>query len=152
MKNLESIKQILITLEVADKHVLFITLSKEGSINRKGNGSPDCNDNDLYIGVTKEPLFEKLVVYITDEMQKFFGRTFDVPEKKGRICELKIMVKGDHIETGVQFLYGEFSQGPPPPFRTLVVKAVELTDNWHRKQKKVTNMEANPNKPWWKFW
>jgi hypothetical protein len=154
MASIPDIQHILIILEVADKQVLFIVLDEDGSINRKGNGSPDCEDNDLFIGITSENLFSQVKLFITEEMQEFWGNKYDLPDKKGRLCCLNILYKGEEIETGVQFLYGEFSQGPPNPFRTLVVKAVELTNNWHEQQKRIAfeSKIAGKAKPWWKFW
>lgn len=152
--SIPDIQKILIILEVADKQVLFIILDEEGSINRKGNGSPDCEDNDLFIGITSENLFNQIKPFITEEMQEFWGNKYDLPDKNGRLCCLNILYKDDKIETGVQFLYGEFSQGPPNPFRTLVIKAVELTNNWHEQQKRIAfeSIIARKAKPWWKFW
>ena len=152
MKSKPDIQQILISLEVADKQVLFIILGEDGSINRKGDGNPDCKDNDLYIGITNENLFGQLKPFITEEMQEFLGKMYDVPDKKGRLCSLKVLFKGDKIETGVQFLYGELSQGPPNPLRALVIKTVELTNNWHRQQKQMALNAKKATKPWWKFW
>lgn len=154
MGSMPDIQHLLIILEVADKQVLFILLDEGGSVNRKGNGSPDCVDNDLFIGITSENLFSQVKPFIADEMKEFWGNIYDLPDKKGRPCSLKILIKGDKIETGVQFLYGEFSQGPPNSFRTLVVKAMELTDKWHEQQKRIAlkSNTAAKGKPWWKFW
>ncbi len=149
MTLINKIDGILITMQVADNHVLYIMLSADGTINRKGDGSPNCSDNDLYIGRTTDQIFEELKLSIPADIDKYLEKTFDDPHKKGRNCDLKIMIKGADIETGVQFLYGELSQGPPPEYRTLVIKAVELTNPWHRKQKSIS---GNETKPWWKFW
>ncbi|MCF1715973.1 hypothetical protein L0U88_15135 [Flavihumibacter sp. RY-1] len=157
MTTLDKINKTLITLEVAGNQVLFIVLDEQGSINRKGNGSPDCRDNDLFIGVTRDNLFAQLKPFATEEMEDFFGKTYDIPDKKGRACDFKVLFGGPGIETGVQFLYGELSQGIPTPFRNFTIKAIELTENWFQEQKQITanlkRSETNPVvKPWRKFW
>ncbi len=73
-------------------------------------------------------MISQLRSMITPEMQEFLHKTFDVPDKKGRTCELKILLSNDKVETGVQFIYGEHSQGPPREFANVVRKAVELTE------------------------
>jgi hypothetical protein len=50
----------LIRIEHGGDDVLFILLSRDGSINRMGDGTPSPADNTLYIGVVKEPLFRRV--------------------------------------------------------------------------------------------
>jgi len=154
----ENIENILIRLHVDQREVLFIILDKDGLINRKGDGTPDCNENDLYIGIDKEGLFNQLRPYITEDMNEFLQKSYDAPNKKGRTCDLKILLAGNGIETGTQFLYGELSQGPPKLFVDLCIKAVTVTEKWFQEQKKMTSAAKGNNapkqekKPWWKFW
>ena len=147
----------LSSYEVAGNQVLFIVLDEDGSINRQGDGSPDCKDNDLFIGITKDKLFDQLRPLISSEMEQFLDMTYDIPDKKGRPCDFKILFGSPNIETGVQFLYGELSQGIPTPFRNFTIQAVELTEKWFQTQKQMaTNAQKsdteNETKPWWKFW
>jgi hypothetical protein len=155
MNSLNNISQTLITLEVGKTQVSLILLSEDGSINRKGDGKPNCNDNNFFIGKTKDKIFEQLKPLINEEMQDFLGKSFDIPEKKGRVCNLKILFKSGESETGVQFYYGEFSQGPPTVFKNFTIKAIELTENWHQQQKQMI-LKSKPKetntKPWWKLW
>jgi hypothetical protein len=136
LTTLDKITKTLITLEVAGNQVLFIVLDEDGSINRKGDGSPDCKDNDLFIGITKDKLFDQLRPLVSKEMEEFLDKTYDIPDKKGRPCDFKILFGGPGIETGVQFLYGEFSQGIPTPFRNFTIKAVELQKNGFKHKSK----------------
>jgi hypothetical protein len=147
------IKDIFITLQVANNQALFILLASDGTINRLGDGSPDCKDHDLYIGQTDTiPIIEELKASISPEMIEFLHRTYDAPEKKGRICHLKIGLKTDSIETGVDFIYGEHSMGVPTEFARVVTKAVQLTNPWHASQKRASAQAQPQAKPWWKFW
>jgi hypothetical protein len=147
------IKDIFIMLQVANNQVLFILLASDGTINRKGDGSPDCKDHDLYIGRTDTaPIIEELKASISPEMITFLHGTYDASEKKGRTCSLKIGFKTDSIETGIEFIYGEHSTGVPTEFRQLVTKAVQLTNPWHASQKRASTQAQLQAKPWWKFW
>lgn len=152
--NPNEIEAIMITLTVADNQVLFILLSSDGTINRMGDGSPECKDHDLFIGQTgTQPMISQIRSMITPDMQEFLHKTFDLPEKKGRHCSLKMLFKTYSLETGVEFLYGEHSQGPPHEFAEMVRKAAHLTEHWHLAQKKGKQQATTtPAKPWWKFW
>lgn len=155
MQALKNITQTLITLDVADNQVLFILLSQDGSINRKGDGSPDCKDNNFFIGISKDKLFEQLAPFISEEMEEFVGKVYDVPNKKGRRCTYQVLFKGPEIETGTKFIYGESSQGIPTPFRNFTIKAIELTEPWFQAQKQMVSKakkESTTNKTWWKLW
>lgn len=157
MTTLDKITKTLITLEVEGNQVLFIVLDEDGTINRKGDGSPDCKDNDLFIGITRDKLFDQLRPLVSKEMEEYLGKTYDIPDKKGRPCDFKILFGGPGFETGVQFLYGEFSQGVPVPFRVFTIKAIELTEEWFQEQKQKVVIAKNSKKqkevkPWWKFW
>ena len=155
MIKIEDIQQTLITLKVDDNQVLFLLISNDELINRKGDGNLDCKDNDLFIGKYSDNLFGKIKPYFTEEMNEYIGQTFKNNEIKGRTCDLSILVKGDNFETGTQFIYGELSQGPPNPFRSLVIKAIELTEPWFQEQKRIIkdqNSRRQSDKPWWKFW
>ncbi len=149
----EKINNTLIDLKVGKNKVLFIVLGKDGSINRKGNGRADCKDNDLYIGITKEPLFAELMEKTSDELFEFCGKSYDHPEKKGRQCNLKILFNGDGLDTGFEMIYGELSQGPPDQVAEYVINSVKLTEPWFQSMKKnnVSNQEDTERK-WWQFW
>ena len=105
----------------------------------------------MYIGITKDDLFSKLKPFITEEMQPFIGNRYNAKDKEGRVCSLQIIFKGNNLETGTQFMYGELSQGPPDLISELVVQACELSHNWHIQQKQMA-IKGNTEKAWWKFW
>lgn len=150
---IEKFESTIVSLEVADKQVLFILLSKDGAINRQGDGSAGCKDHDLYIGITNEGLFDQLMEVASPKLVDVLGGHLEAHDKKGRTCKLKILFKGENIDTGVEFIYGELSQGPPPFVADYVIEAVELTEPWFQKQKKMTKSEGtNGEKKWWEFW
>ena len=151
MITIADIKYVLIKLDVADKQVLLIVLGEDGHIKRQGDASADCKDNDLYIGITKDDLFSKLKSFITDDMQPFLGNRYNAKNKEGRVRSLQIIFEGNNQETGMQFIYGELSEGPPEFIIELVIQACELTHDWYMQQKKIAS-KGKAKKAWWKFW
>ena len=156
MHSISQLEKILITLTVADNQVLFILLAKDGTINRLGDGNPDCKEKDLFIGLTKDIYFYQLIKSIDDFILDSCGTSYSMRDQKGRICKLQLLFDIDGKETGLEVIYGEHSQGPPPPIRDYVISAVELTDNWYEAQKKMTKktntVNKSSDKKWWEFW
>jgi len=133
---IDTVDGIMITLHVASEQVLFIMLGSGGSITRCGTGSINDRERDMVIGITREPLFEKLRAEINPEWFDHQG-IYDIPDKKGLPCELTIHMKHtDYKESGLQFRYGTESLGPPPDVRHFVRSAVSLSDPWFQQQKK----------------
>jgi hypothetical protein len=153
MYAVSDISAVHITLEAGDKQALFILLAADGSINRLGTGSVANTDNDLFIGVTEEPLFAKLMGHLDDEMLKYMGG-YDVPNQQGVPCKLSIGLSFANAEAnGFGFRYGSESEGPPREIIQFVTAAVNLTDPWFRQQKKIVGKaESGRDKPWWKIW
>lgn len=153
MPKVSDINAVHVTLEIGDKQALFILLAADGTINRFGTGSVNNKDNDLFIGVTQEPLFKQLLSNLDDDMLDHMGG-YDVPEQHGIPCKLSIGLAfaGDY-ENGFGFRYGSESQGPPEEIIQFVTAAVQLTDPWFQEQKKMVNIsESDEKKPWWKLW
>jgi len=147
------IEAVHVTLKIAGKQALFILLTADGTINRLGTGSVKNQDNDLFIGVTQEPLFKRLLANLNDEMLHHLGG-YDVPEQLGVPCELSIGLSfaGDD-ENGFGFRYGSESQGPPREIVQFVTVAVQITDPWFHEQKRmVGNTPSKRKRAWWKFW
>jgi hypothetical protein len=152
----EKFEATIVSLEVADKQVLFILLSKDGAINRQGDGSADCKDHNLHIGRTDKNLFDQLMEAASPELVDVLGDRLEAHDRKGRTCKLNILFKGEGIDTGVEFIYGERSQGPPQFVADYVIEAVELTEPWFQKMKKMIKNEGDGStgerKKWWEFW
>lgn len=152
MAKVSDITAVNITLEVNRKHSLFILLADDGSINRLGTGEVYNKENDLYIGITNEPLFSQLMTNLTDDMLQFTGG-YDVFDKKGENCDLSIgLVFADQTQDGFGFRYGSKSEGPPKEISNFVVEAVKITQTWYESQKKMTKGSPEKGKPRWKFW
>lgn len=152
MPTISDIKAVHITLTVDDRRSLFILLAADGSINRLGTGAVTNKDNDFFIGITPGRLFERLVSHLNDEMLSHMG-SYDVPEKRGPLCELLVgFVFASDEGNGFGFRYGAKSQGPPHEIAQFVEAAVELTNPWFERQKRLARSPKGSGKPWWKFW
>ena len=154
MHKVSDIESVNISLKVEGTTVLFVLLANDGTINRIGTGSPQNTENDMFIGITGEPLFQRLLSHLTDDMLKYTGG-YDVPDKEGPECRLSIeFMFSDGATDGFGFLYGLHSVGVPRELANFVRSAVEITDPWFKAQKAmVARGEKNaPPRPWWKFW
>ena len=148
----ENIDGIMVTLEVDSSKALFILLAADGTVNRLGTGSVNNTENDMYIGITKDSLFVKLLSKIDVGWFEYQG-SYDVPDKKGKICELTVLFRHDDgRESGFNFIYGSESEGPPDDICQFVIEAVNLTEPWYIEQKKMIGKSPENHKPWWKFW
>ena len=125
-----------VMLKVSGDMVLFVLLAADGTVNRMGNGYPDDPDKDLFIGRASDPLFTQFMNAIP-QGALVPGRTYTLPgEHRGLECELLIQfLTHDGQTLGVGFTYGTESDGPPADVQNLVIRAVELTNPWHREQK-----------------
>ena len=145
---LESIVVIAIHLIVDDAPCLLVLATEDGLLNRMGDGTAATRKRLMAIGHTGEPIFTQLKSKVQDDWLRLSG-TYDVPEKVGSVCVLTLSFEtraGE--ETGLRFLYGSRSEGPPRDIREFVALAVELTDSWYA----TFARRGGPRKPWWKFW
>lgn len=148
----DTVEAIMIALDVASNQSLFVLLAADGAINRLGTGSVNNRERDMFIGITKAPLFEKLRHKISPEWFDHLGG-YDVPEKKGLTCELTIMMKhSEGQESALRFRYGSESQGPPEDVCQFVMDAVSITEPWYKAQKETVAKAKAKKKPWWKLW
>lgn len=146
MPKVSDINSVHVTLEKGGKQALFILLAADGSINRRGTGSVNNTDNDLFIGVTQEPLFKQLLTHLDDAMLDHMGG-YDVPERRGVPCKLSSgLAFSNGGENGFGFRYGSESEGPPHEIIEFVTAAVQLTDPWFQQQKQMVAKSASHEK------
>ncbi len=142
---IDAIKAITVTLEVAAQPSLFVLLAADGTINRLGSGAVRNRDRDLCIGTVNDPLFERLLEHVRPEWLTHAAE-LALPNRVGEDCDLTIDLVGATGEKAtLRLVYGSKSEGPPGDIAQFVVKAIELTDPWHKQQKRAA-------KPWWRFW
>tara|TARA_R110000737_G_C14433331_1_gene460073 strand:+ start:154 stop:567 length:414 start_codon:yes stop_codon:yes gene_type:complete len=127
----EKIEKTLIELTIDNQQALFIILGQDGTLNRKGNGNLQNISHDMYMGKMKDTfLFENLKTKMNSDFLNYIGKVFDIPDQKGNKCSLKILFQGKEINTGLEFHYGELSQGPPQVIINYVMMAINITDFW----------------------
>ena len=152
----EQIRTVFVSLKVDDKVRLFVLLCADGTVNRQGRGSAEDFDGNLYIGKAQEPLFQHFMSNVNDEIFAHAG-VYNVPNQKGKTCELKLLFGTEEGETGFEFNYGSESQGPPEDINNLIREAVRLTEPWFQQQKGIAKKSQNPpeshiSKSKWQFW
>ncbi len=153
MLRVSDIDAVSVTLEADEKQLLFVLLAADGTINRLGTGEANNKDNSLFIGITREPLFDQLMTNLDDDMLGHMAG-YEVPDQRGMPCKLSIALSFTNAEdNGFAFRYGSESQGPPDDICEFVTVAVQLTDRWFEQQKEMVNKsQSNDEKPWWKLW
>ena len=125
-----------IELNIEKETSLMILLHKDGTINRKGYGTYEI-DNNFYMGIDKNNLLSELTKSITPDFESLLNKVIDYPEKKGKICTLEITLSDGKETTGVRYIYGSESMGPPIPIANFINKAIELTNPWYEKQVRI---------------
>ncbi len=136
----KSYEATTIELNIENESALFILLHKDGTINRKGNGTEEI-DRNFYMGIQQDSIFSKLTETITPDFESLLNRIYDYPDKKGKTCMLEITLSDGKETKGVKYTYGFDSTGPPKPIADYVIKAIELTDPWFNEQIKMTKVE-----------
>ena len=111
-----------------------------------GTGAIDNRENDLFIGIVQEPLFQRLISHLSDDSLKYMG-TYDIPDKVGIPCTLSIGLTFDNADnSGFVFQYGSESRGQPQEIASFVTAAVRLTAPWFEEQKQgVASAQGSEN-------
>lgn len=119
-----------IRMEHGGEDVLFILLSRDGSINRMGDGTPSPVDKTLYIGVVKEPLFDQLMEVVPDDLFRYVSR-LEIPDREGIDTTISVMFQHkDGRVLPFEVLFGSESGGVPLELQTILRRALELSDGW----------------------
>ena len=148
----DSIDLIVIELRVASKPALFVLVAADGTVHRLGTGTVNNTERDLFIGRSADRVLDQLRAGIRPEWLDHQG-SYDAPDKKGLPCELVVLMRhSDASESGLRFLYGSKSQGPPREICDFVERAVSITEPWYQEQKRRAARSKVGRKPWWKFW
>ena len=141
------IDKVLITLEVGDKTCLFILLGKDGTIHRKGNGSP-AGDLPLHRGVSTQKHFDAFMMTVNEAVFAYKG-VIKQPNRIGTECSLTIIFQGpDDVDFSFRVIYGADSEGPPRELVEILINAVKITEGWYQEQLNEPQVEKKS----WKFW
>lgn len=74
-RNLFDVTAIAISLDIDAKSSLFVLVSEDETINRRGAGYPEHTEVDLYMGVTDPAVFEAVRDRLTADMLEYKGET-----------------------------------------------------------------------------
>ena len=141
------VDKVLITLEVGNSTSLFILLGKDGTIHRKGDGSP-TSELPLQQGVSNQRHFDALMMTINEEMFNYCG-VMKKPDRMGTDCCLTIIFQGQkEVDFSFRVIYGADSEGPPRELVNILINAVKITEGWYQEQLSV----AVEQKKSWMFW
>ncbi|MEL6251744.1 MAG: hypothetical protein AAFR87_07025 [Bacteroidota bacterium] len=122
------IENVHISLVVNEEQVLALRVSKNGALNRMGDGSDDPKMRLMFMKRIEEPLFDRLMEILSVDLLSMVGR-YTFPDPKGDHTQLLITLEGENdAETGFEFIYGSDSDGPPEEIIDFVEYAVELSD------------------------
>jgi hypothetical protein len=165
----DKLDNCLISLDVGEKNALFIVLTKDGTICRRGNGNPD-KEFELLKGHSSLQHYQAFMMTVKEDHFQFSG-VFDQAPAIGRPCKMMIVFSGpEGEEAGFKCTYGEDSQGPPREVVEMLVNAVKITDPWYEEERQKLkngalhdpesgpfghspvpkNKDAQPS--WWQFW
>lgn len=144
------IDKILITLEVGDTTALFILLTRDGTVHRKGDGNPAHTDLPLMMGISHAGHFDALLMTIHESIFNFSG-VIRIPDPVGKECRLTMIFQGKN-DTDYSFraIYGSESEGPPYELAEILINAVKITEGWYKEQ--LAKVPATAEKKWWKVW
>lgn len=135
--NSDDISGIRVSLHIDDDQKLFVLLARDGTINRLGTGSEDNEEIDLFMGKSDLIAFESVLSLADPVISSWIGG-YAAPDPKGKPCKLVVgfqTAEGEALTS--RWEYGSESQGPPPDVCSLVIKAVEVTDDWYEQQKEI---------------
>ncbi len=136
-QSISDISALSITLKVKNEIALFVLLGSDGTINRMGTGNLANAERGLFIGKTDPAVFQAVRSHVTDAMWRHLGEGFKHPDPQGDPCSLKLLFKfKDGGSSGLLYLYGSESEGPPKDVAEFVRTAVRETDPWYENFKR----------------
>jgi hypothetical protein len=129
----DQINQIDLTLRVADAVYLQVVMTRNGMVNRRGDGSGP--DGAMVMGRPDSPVWDEFLAAVPPDLFEGAGR-YQLPDPQGDPCELSMGVTGPALDTGFAFQYGSDSMGPPEEFIELLNLAIDLTEDWYQAKRK----------------
>ena len=132
MLTVADVTSLTVSLDIDGQTSLFILLDRDGTMNRMGSGTADATEEEMVIGPVAADALDYALEPLKPKWLEKTG-TFQMPEPQGSPCELTLMLAGEDDANTYTFLYGEKSLGVPSPFRTVVERAVKVTQETYTK-------------------
>jgi hypothetical protein len=143
------IDKVLVMLEMGDKTALFVLLTKDGTIHRKGYGSKADDALPVLEGISRVKHFEAMMMTVDENIFQMAG-VYRSKTVIGTECKLTIVFNGEGVDYGFRWVYGEESEGPPHELTDIVINAVKITDSWYGEMQQKNQEEGK--KEWWQVW
>ena len=129
---------VIVCREIDDATSIFVMLARDGSINRIGSDSPECDEKDMFIGMTKDKLFEEFIDKCPAAFIAAPGEAYaPTGELKGKEVKFSLMFQSGDSKSGLMFLYGTESGGIPDDLDQVVALAKDVTESWYQNQRKM---------------
>jgi hypothetical protein len=139
LDSLEPIRGLMIQLTIGRYPALFLALAEDGTVTRWGSGTVNEAEQEVYMGSTTEPLFQRLKGSIEPWWLNAPGPHI-IGLGRGEPCELSIVFLGPASGPWtLQFHYGSDSAGPPPDITSFVNSAIALTEPWYTEQRETAD-------------
>jgi hypothetical protein len=125
-----------IDIEISNKTCLAIFLAKDGAINRKGTMALHPDDKEFFIGTTKEPVFDRLVNTISNELLEYCNKPSPPCDTTRPACKARISFGNNASAKSFEYCVNGTFNDLPAPIKNYVTEAVRLTDPWYENQRK----------------
>ena len=128
------VEGICVSLETDGARRFYAALDAAGSISRSGSGKMTDKHDDLFIGITKDHLFEKLIPIISETLFQGIGQSFNIPFQDDIPCSLTISFQIKEKIENIIIKYG-YNSGLPDDVRAFLRAILDLTEPWYQLQK-----------------
>ena len=124
-----------IEVDISKKNSLAILLAKDGTINRNGSALADSTDNDLFMGVTNEKIFDSLMETVSDDLLSYANKANPFCDTAKQTCRVKISFAGNTSESTIDYCVKGTMNDLPAPIKEYIDNAIRITGTWYQTQK-----------------
>jgi len=124
-----------IEVDISNKNSLAILLVKDGTINRKGSALADSTDNDLFMGITNEKIFDSLMKTVSDELLSYSNKANPFCDTAKQTCRVKISFASNTSERTIDYCVNGTMNDLPAPIKEFIDNAIRITGTWYQTQK-----------------
>ena len=131
----KEIQGTTIEVDISNKNTLAILLAKDGTINRKGSALADSTDNDLFMGVTNEKVFDSLMETVSDDLLSYSNKANPFCDTAKQTCRVKISFVSNTSERTIDYCVKGTMNDLPAPIKEYIDNAIKITGSWYQTQK-----------------
>ncbi|MBL0308430.1 MAG: hypothetical protein IPP77_01675 [Bacteroidetes bacterium] len=128
---------------------LFILLTKQGIVQRKGDGNPGHTHPATNAWCSSDGHSEALMMTIPEDTFNYI-HVYPRPNIIGTECRLTTIFQAkDDLDYSFRVVYGSDSEGPPSELAEILINAVKITEGWYQRQ---INENTPAEKKWCQVW